>query len=706
MKKEEIFKPRARLLLQLGDQLIRNESIALLELVKNSYDADARNVSVTMEKVDEKEKGCITIEDDGVGMDIDVITEVWMEPGSDYKWKMYLKDGERTKKYKRLPLGEKGIGRFGVHKLGYEIELISKIDNKKEVFLKIDWKRFETSRYLKDVPIDIMERNVPETFPNGKTGTKIVIKNLRNNWEQGMVREVYRAINSLCSPFDTPESFRVNFKIDKEEWIEELLSWEEIKEYTLFRFNCELEGDEIKKFKYEFTPWPTMDKLKPRIILESHPDVYKRKRMVYKDNSSIDLSVLNDKSDSRGKVKFEAFIFDRDPRVLELGLQDKRGLKKYLNSNGGIRVYRDGIRVYDYGEPGNDWLNLGGRRVNLPAKRISNNLILGAVHLNRAESSKLIEKTNREGFIEDSAYNTLRSAILYTVGIVESFRDTDKDKIRTFYGPTPSSEPVISSISNLRSVVEKKIKDEALKEEIARYLIQIENDYRTINETLLKSAGAGLSLSVVIHEIEKIVGELKIVVDREKPSRRLLLLIQHLSQIVESYGAMLRKSDYKRQALTKIIDSALFNIEFRLESHKVKVIKDYQNWMDDSPVKCNRNFVIGSIINIIDNSLWWLAYNRTEIKKIYIAISDEIPGHLSIVIADNGPGFTLPTDEITKPFVTGKPDGMGLGLHIVKELMLIQGGGVLFPEKDDFNILKEFRNGAVIALAFKKEGSA
>ncbi|MBA7537714.1 hypothetical protein ES705_29983 [subsurface metagenome] len=183
-------------------------------------------------------------------------------------------------------------------------------------------------------------------------------------------------------------------------------------------------------------------------------------------------------------IKFDAYIFDRDSKILSLGVQDKKGLKKYLDSNGGIRIYRDGIRVYDYGEPENDWLSLGIRRVNVPTKRISNNLIIGAVHLQRDRSSDLIEKTNREGFIENEAYKTLKNAILYLLNIIETFRNIDKEKIRTFYGPTPSSEPVISSIGDLRNIIDKKVKDIKLKVEITGYLKRIEDDYKYINETL------------------------------------------------------------------------------------------------------------------------------------------------------------------------------------------------------------------------------
>ena len=105
------FKPRARLLLQLGDQLIKNESIALLELAKNAYDADASMVSIDMYHPDSIEDGYIVIEDDGFGMTADVVENVWLEPGSSYKQEQFA-ERRLTPKYKRLPIGEKGIGRL------------------------------------------------------------------------------------------------------------------------------------------------------------------------------------------------------------------------------------------------------------------------------------------------------------------------------------------------------------------------------------------------------------------------------------------------------------------------------------------------------------------------------------------------------------------------------------------------------------------
>jgi signal transduction histidine kinase len=695
-KNNIIFKPRARLLLQLGDQLIKNESIALLELVKNSYDADATKVNISMENIDTPDKGIIFLEDNGVGMDMDIIKNVWMEPASDYKEKL-LEEKKVTKEFKRLPLGEKGIGRFSVYKLGEEIELITKKGKNSEILIKINWNDFQNSKYLDEMSIKIIERE-PVVFTGSKTGTKIIIKKLKTPWTKQMVKEVYRSVNSMCSPFDAPDSFVISFHTDKKEWIEGLLSWDEVKDYALFSVDCEIEGQYINKFNYKFTPWPAMKKLHPRQITEKNDEVKKVAKMADKDNVAIDLSAAK-----IGKIKFKALIFDRDTKVLSLGVQDKRGLKDYLDINGGIRIYRDGVRVYDYGEPGNDWLDLGTRRINIPTKRISNNIVLGAIHLAREDSTDLEEKTNREGFVDNEAFNVFKAAVLYVLEKIETFREIDKDRIRTFYGPTPASEPVISDLADLKKVVDTKIKDKKLKDDISVYLKRIEADYKYINETLLKSAGAGLNLGVVIHEAEKIIEELVRVIAKEKPSARIVALVKHLAQLVEGYSVIIRNTGRKTENIKKLIEQAVFNIEFRLDAHKIEVVQDYSAFKGGTTLHCARNLVIGTILNILDNSIWWLDYGDVKDKKIYITVTDKIPDFLSVVIADNGPGFSLPTEEIVKPFVSAKPDGMGLGLHIAKSVMEAHGGELLFQDEGDVAIPKEFKSGAVVILAFRKE---
>lgn len=322
-----------------------------------------------------------------------------------------------------MPIGEKGIGRFGVHKLGNVIEMTTKAQNSQEVYVKIDWREFNEFKYLSEVPIKISIRKKPVLFKDGNTGTNIVISHLRKIWERGIARDVKRSINSLSSPFTQKDSFQANFEIfDKPGWFEGLVEWQDVVEYSLFHFKIKMNGNRITDFKYEFTPWNTMSKLFPKEITLDN-DVLLETKQIIKDSNE---QIVNLNEARIGEIEFEGYIFDLDSFILKLGVSDKAGLRKYLKTNGGIKVFRDGLRIYDYGEPENDWLGLDYRRFQNPTKSISNNLIIGSVSINRKESTDLIEKTNREGFVENNAYVLFKNAILHCLDTVETLRQTDK----------------------------------------------------------------------------------------------------------------------------------------------------------------------------------------------------------------------------------------------------------------------------------------
>lgn len=702
------FKPRARLLLQLGDQLIKNESIALLELAKNAYDADASKVDIVMRHPDSMEEGTIEIEDDGFGMTPDIVENVWLEPGSNYKQEQFA-ERRLTPIYQRLPIGEKGIGRFGAHKLGNLIEMTTKSANANEVFVRIDWTQFAEHRYLEEVPIRIVEREHPQHFVGGKTGTRIVIKGFRKPWERGMARNVIRAITSITSPFETMDSFKPSFQIiDKPGWFDGIITWDKVCDYSLFHFDATISGNVLTDFSYKFTPWNTMTRLRGRNVELSDSIVENNLRITDDEENPVNLSQYN-----IGAIRFKGYIFDLDTFILKMGVSDKSGFKSYLKSNGGVRVFRDGLRVYDYGEPENDWLSLDYRRFQQPTKAISNNLIVGAIDLNREESSDLEEKTNREGFVTNDAYIAFKNAILHVIGLVETLRQTDKKKLKETYGPTPKSEPVMSLLGEAQRYVDEKVLDSEVKTEIKKYLVKIERDYKLVTDNLLKAAGAGLNMSIVIHEIEKVLYEVDKVLKAEKASDRALKLVQHLSTLVDGYADLIRRSEQTNENIINVINQALFNTEYRLHTHGIKLNKKYLENPTTKNIRCKiaRNLLIGAIMNLIDNSIYWLdqkAFKELEAgesytKQIFIDVVDD-DAFIHIVIADNGTGILLPTEEITEPFVSGKKNGagMGLGLHIASEILNAQGGKISFPDDGEFEIPEEFNQGAKVVLSLKK----
>lgn len=695
MIKKPGFRTRARLLNQLGEQLIKNEAIALLELIKNAYDADASECIVSMELPDNEEKGVITILDDGSGMDVETLATAWLEVGTSYKNDMKASGQEKSPVFGRISLGEKGIGRLGVHRLGQEIEIISRKAGRKECRLYIDWRNIPKTRFIEDLPVTI-EETEPAVFRK-RHGTKIVIRRLRTPWTRRMARECARAVTSLNSPFEEQGSFRPVFSILNSTWLDGILTFPQIEQYHLFSFDVTMEKNEITSFRYEFSPWPTMKKLAGRKVLLR--DIKTLSRMVRSDKSEISLSSEKVKI---GQVRFKGLIFDRDAKTLALGVTDKQGLKDYLDENGGIRVFMDNMRVLDYGEPGNDWLELDARRVNIPTKRFSNNIVLGAVYLNRENSRFLIEKANREGFVDNLAFQTLKDSLTFAIERIESLRKTDKDLLRKLYGPKKTDEPVITSIAEIKDAVDRHVQNESARREIHRYLDRITKDYEDITTSLIKSAGAGLNLVIVIHQIQKIIREIIAALKKKVPPEKIEAQVKTLSTLVEGYSILVKKSDIKIRNLKGLIEQSVFNVGFRLEAHGIALEPAFREKNRNTDGICSESHVMNALMNLFDNSIWWLGYSKTKNPTIFIDICDAPPGYVSIVIADNGPGFTMPTEEIVKPFVSDKPGGMGIGLYLTQQIMDSLKGTLGFPEIEDFDIPRKYERGAKIALAFRK----
>src|SRR5690606_9989297 len=154
-------------------------------------------------------------------------------------------------------------------------------------------------------------------------------------------------------PFESLDSFKTFFKLDNQDWLKDLIKFDSIKDHALYYAEVQIIGDEIETLKYEFRPWDTMDKISKRSLIERNI------RMVSEEKDP-ETRIMVQKSiylskHQIGPVAFKILIFDRTPKILSLGVTDPKGLKDYLNQSGGVRVFRNALRVYDYGEPNNDW---------------------------------------------------------------------------------------------------------------------------------------------------------------------------------------------------------------------------------------------------------------------------------------------------------------------------------------------------------------
>ena len=229
----ERFKISARLMTHLGEALISDELVALMELVKNSYDADANFSKVSVDSKFNDNKGLIVVEDDGNGMDYDVIVNSFLVLATDFK----IKYQKKSKKYNRLALGNKGIGRLSLQRLGDKCEVITKMDGKNAYSFVINWNDYcDAAKDIYDIEIEINE--VPELnnfFKKGH-GTKITIEDIKNTslWESKQTFSRFKSeILSIINPYSKEdEKFVISIEINGNKMLSDRYNIELIREYS------------------------------------------------------------------------------------------------------------------------------------------------------------------------------------------------------------------------------------------------------------------------------------------------------------------------------------------------------------------------------------------------------------------------------------------------------------------------------------------
>jgi len=727
---KKAFKPRARLLKLLGDQLIGTQQLAIFELVKNSYDADADSVSILISDPENVDTASITVTDiGGEGMTLDVIQNIWLEPGADHK-QIKREKGEVSKKHKRLPLGEKGVGRFAVHKLGRSIELTTKAKNSKEVYLKIDWGELEKHKYIEDAKIEIIERE-PQFFKGNKTGTKIKITELNSPLDKDAVRKLHRNVESIKSPFENSRykidnkasTFDVELSVEGHpDWTSDLPDMQAIIGQAIFKFSFFFSEGKWTSH-YEFNPNETLRKtlkvqsrevaddnqlfkFQGRAEQQKYESAIKELALKIADKEKV---TEDHKAEARkqyfdgiGEVLAEIYVFDFDSEIKKY--YDQFSItRKFLSENKGIRVYRDGMRVYNYGEPFDDWLEMDERRINRISKGLNRNITVGAISLDLSMATALIEKTNREGFTEDVSFLKLKSVVQTALARLEEYRFLDKERLRrlTKVDTKRSVGEFDRPIDELRSLALKKGWDDILNPVINR----VEKHYNQMQDVMLHAGMAGLNMAIAFHELHHGVKDTRKIIEREEDVELVLKQFDRFELLLDTYANLLKQEKTREIDLRTLLKGNMALADVRFTMHDIitscPILTGEQ---DNYSIKLPSNLITSAINNLIDNSIYWLdqRWGDEEKKKyIYIGVTDEFDKGTAIIIGDNGPGWRhISKEEMVRPFHTTKPGGMGIGLYYTNMVMEMLGGELALLDPEDLENIPSAVDGAVAALIF------
>ena len=712
------IKATSNILNLLGDELIGSDSLAIFELVKNSYDADAENVTVSFVDLNTP-KQRIIIEDDGCGMTSEIIHKVWLTVGTNYK----KKEAKVSKKYSRLSLGNKGVGRLAVHRLAESILLETKTeDDFFGTHLEINWKKLISSGdFIDELYVEVKE-GIIEPF-NKNHGTRITLTGLKNKkWSKNQLRDLVRKIDNFKNPLQPIEHFNVSIQCDedKQHWLEDINLGLDILSESLYSFRFTLEPDSLTNsqegfarfdWKYSFRPHSfngMLDRFQSsanKALLPVNPKLFSDEERAEGNHYLYNKDLIN-----IGPITGQFYVFNQSKKLLDktFGVGRNKSVKDYIRENCGIKVYRDNIRVYNYGEPFDDWLNLEFAKVQRAGDHFSKKVTVGAISLQLEKSrNSLTEKTNREGFSENETYWKLRDIVRSVFSFFERIADTDKQSIEAALADTTVNKRV--GLSDTIKELERKLEEKNLKEELSPIIRKVERDYNEMRDVMLNSGMTGLNLALMFHEVER---EMKFIsTDLESATINVAMLksrIKNLNLLLENFSPVLKQKRSNTLQASALVERAIQINKSRFEYHDITFSSPLlSKEQPDFRIIGPGNLLLSSLSNIIDNAIYWTTDQHEIIGKDHksaIYISSDISSFdgPAIIIADTGKGFELDPEIMVQPFSTQKEGGMGLGLYFVNLVMETIGGKLLFPDNSELDIPKVY-NGACIALVFPKK---
>jgi signal transduction histidine kinase len=655
------FRPHARLIRLLGDELISDEVMALVELVKNGYDADASHLTITLENIADPAHGIISVRDDGDGMDLHTVLHVWMEPATPHK------RNRRGKKIRtsrgRIQLGEKGVGRFAADKLGSELELITRQDGAdEEIVLRVSWHHFDQDKYLDEVESTWFTRE-PQEFPDKSHGTLLIIRSLRTAWNHEMVVRLNNGLSRLVSPSTTGTDFVIEthcpeFPFASGRVMNRLL---ETAPYSLAGF---IDTNGILHIQN------TQER-----VIDLRPNCHKH--------------FLDAQGDYRvplcGPFSISLNVWDLE-LLTRKGYGIDRALREAIKASSGVSIYRDGFRIWPYGERDDDWLELNQRRVNNPTLRISNNQVIGFVEITHSGNPDLRDRTSREGLLDTPALFDLKALVLAALSELETERFAIRRELFPVQIASDSEEqdPLLWHLQQIHEKAGDRNKGRGLKADLREiehlHRQHIEQERKRYNQ-VARLAGIGMAAELLtdafsrevtnaVTILQALQGESRSITDSIilQMIEALSIRMEMINEKLDLMGPLYRSSLQENEPVD--IRGAVYDV-IAILNHQLVESKTKVNLTCEKilTVRMNRGHLMQALMILIENSL--LSMQEIDMPEPCIEVKIVVEkGNSSLLISDSGPGIPSHLRKlIFEPYFSTRKAGRGLGLHVAKDIL-------------------------------------
>ena len=373
------FRIHPRVFAALGEDLVTNDVVAVIELVKNSYDAFAHSVRLKF-RDDPIEGAYLEIEDDGAGMTREVIENVWCVVATPYKQKHPV---VKSDKKERRVAGEKGLGRLSAARLGQRLHMLTKAPGNPCWEIMVDWSNIAESDDMSNSFATCRKYSGDSPF---RSGTRLRVHGLREQWGESRISDLAENLGRLISPFSVLDDFNIFLSVFDDAGEEDVkIESPEFLSQPKYSIRGSVDDSGNVSATYKFFPIAEGDQREKYLTLpweRIHNDIQNRARFQYSSDRT-----------HCGKFSFEIRAWDIAPddtkEIAERFNFQQTRVRKSIRAHKGISVYRDNILVLPKSDNARDWLGLDLRRVSKVGTRLSTSQIVGYVAISAEDNPRI-----------------------------------------------------------------------------------------------------------------------------------------------------------------------------------------------------------------------------------------------------------------------------------------------------------------------------